>query len=257
MFSAKKYIIFIFTLFLSIISLAQDKGKIVNSHGVGECVLDDNMTPNQAKAQAIQAAKIDAIMKKCPQDITIYDIMVNGTQGEYFDSHASIVTRGSIIEIKNEKITTETRNNKTVYKCAIDVKILITTVKPDALYKATAEADKTMCFEYDGPNRIDVNVSKDSYIKMFYLKNRTLDDAIMIHEDFVKANKKTNIISGEKLTLEIDNGGNSEIFYFAVAFTKEDIPYNEGTDFDIWYNSIPNDMKTISFFIIEVRKRNN
>lgn len=258
MFHAKKYFVFIFTLFWSVMSLAQDNGKIVKSHGVGECVLYDDMTPNQAMAKAKEEAKFDATRKVCPQKVTIYDMIRMWSKGEYYGSKASIVTSGTIIEIKNEKTTKVTRDDKTVYICELDAKIQITTIEPDYSYNATVETDKTRCYDHDGLNSINVNVSKDSYVKMFYMTesfDRT--ENIKIDEDFVKANKKTNIISGDKLTLEIDNGDNSEIFHFAVILTKDDIPYKEGTDFDIWYSNIPNDKKTISFFSVEVRKRNN
>ena len=262
-----KLLLCLFLFFINILS-AQQKSKVTNIKGTSLIVGD--VSPNQAKIEALNDAKINALKKAgIVENINSNQLLFTSQkQNDYSQFFTSVIQsemQGAIesYEIKSERINC-LNDNEIIYEASIDATVIKYDSKPDVSFDANIEGIKSV-YNNDEKLSFDVTTTQTSYLTIF---NITDKEAFVIYPNLYEKQMKLTQTSSYKFPIEkIDytlhtdlkiQETNRLIFVFtkkSIQFIKMDKDQNT-TNENIfsWIYSITPDQRKIEYFTLSIQK---
>lgn len=235
---------------------------------VGEALISGNMSPNDAKIEAINNAKIKALQKAGIEENinsyqTLYSNQKNNDFSQFFTSDIQSEMRGAVkkIEIVKEQIIKKSPN-ELISEVTINAEVIKYNTLPDYTYKSNLEGIKSAYNKNDNL-KFEITVTHDSYLQIF---NITDTESNLFYPNLYEKSKliKANTIfkfPNSNIDYLLNTDKKTEINRLIFVFTKSNIPYisvdkNQITTQEnifSWIYSIPPEVRTIEYksFILE------
>lgn len=168
----KKYLLFL-SCFLILFNVCKSQ-EIVKIKGVkGDCVIS-NITPEEAKQNAIKAAKHEAIRRAgVSETVLSLDMMrtmsKNGNLKESFNSLVHLNIAGNVVDwklISEKKIVDEFGN--LIYEVVIDTKVIKYKNDKDPMFKLSVNGVKSV-YESGSDLHFNIKAYKSGFLKVFLI----------------------------------------------------------------------------------------
>ncbi len=251
------------SLIVTISSFAQKTIKVKNS--IGTCFIEGDISPNQAKINAFNDAKLNALLKAgISENIssykTLYKKQENKSFEEVFTSQFQLELKGNIVnyEIKKERIYCK-NELEIIYEVVIDAEVIKYKSEIDNKYQVNVDGLKATYINGDNFS-FEFQSTYDSYLTIFDILDTT---AVIIYprneeSKNINRNKKITFPFEGQFTADLsrDNDKENETHRLLLVFTKEKYPYifhddNYFTSYEKllnWASSIEPGQKNIQFY---------
>jgi hypothetical protein len=251
------------SLIVTTSSYAQKTIKVKNS--IGTCFIEGDISPNQAKINAFNDAKLNALLKAgISENIssykTIYKKQENKNFEQVFTSQFQSELKGNIIdyEIKAERIYCK-NELEIIYEIIIDANIIKYKSELDNKFQVNIENLKLSYLNGEDFGFL-VKSTHDSYLTVFDLLDTT---AVLLYPQSEESKK---IIRNSEIKFPFDgdlhaelspgNVATSEHHRLLLIFTKEAYPFilydpNYFTSYEKligWVNSIEPNQKNVQYY---------
>ena len=260
---------FIVFLFLSNFIVAQETTKVKDI--IGTAYISGDISPNQAKVQALNDAKINALKAAgIEEHINTYQLLftsqINKDYSQFFSSDIQSEMQGAVksYQIKSERTFIDT--NKIIeYKVTIDAEVIKYESKSDITFDANIEGIKGV-YNNDDKLSFSVKTTEKAYLTIF---NITDNEALMLYPNVYEKQQilepsvlhqfpVSNIISYSLHTDMKQQETNRLIF----VFTKTPIPFIKIDKDQIttqeniftWIYSIMPDQRKVEYFTLTIQK---
>jgi hypothetical protein len=229
-----RHLFFVGILFFGISAEAQTK-KLTNIIGAASIV---NISPEEAKVKAIEAAKVEALRLAGAEDwVQSFDYLEKKEEGknfeEYFHSLTSVQTMGSVTEWELLKEEKKLSANQLIYEVSINATVQLYKTKTDPEFQIAIEGIRNV-YKNEDNMTFTVLPKKDGYLKIFLFDNNR--NVNMLHPNEHEPSKQ--MASGKLYTFPQTPHFNYEVYtdrkeetnYFFFLFTRKDVLY-KGTTF--------------------------
>ena len=260
--------VFLVIFFCSNIITAQEIIKITNSKGIA--FISGDVSPNQAKKNALNDAKLNAlrasgISESVKSFQTLYENQTNKDYQQFFTNNVQSEMQGNILSY-------EIINEQTIQKSEIELYVEITinasVVKyetlPDVNFDVDIEGIEAV-YNNNDPLEFTIKTSQLSYLTIF---NITDTEASVFFPNGYETANRLDPVKEYKFPLgQVEYGlytdlQNQEINRFVFVFTKSNIPFikmdkdqvtTEASIFN-WIYSIMPDQRNVEYFNVIVKK---
>lgn len=235
---------------------------------VGEAIISGNMSPNDAKIEAINNAKLKALQKAGIEENissyqTLYSNQKNNDFSQFFSNDIQSEMRGAVkkYDIVKEQII-QKNINELVSEVTINAEIIKYNTLPDYSFKAKVEGVKSAYNKNDNL-KFEITVTHDSYLQIFNINDSETSlfyPNIYEKQILIKANTVLKFPISN-IAYQLDTEKKIEINRLIFVFTKSNIPYinmdkNQSTnqeDIFSWIYSLPPEIRTTEYksFILE------
>ena len=249
--------------------------KIINVKNVeGIYIMSENITPKQAKLEAIKEAKLNALKKAgIKENLNSYSILyeqeIDNNFRQMFTSDFSSEINGAIksFEIINQR--TETSLDNIVFKVVINAKVIKYDAKKDPAFTVNINGIDPV---YRNNKELEFNLTSGikCYLSIFYVNEyesgliypNSNEDQIML-EPNVNYKFPQNKGIGYYLEAHQNNKNITETNRFIFVFTKKKIQFikkdknniiENRNDIFSWIYSITPDQRNIEYFSIIIKK---
>ena len=260
-----KFILIIFSVLISSLLFAQ---TIEIKNVIGEGILSGNTSPNEARLEALNNAKLNALRKAgIEENINSYQLLYSNQKenefSQFFTSDIQIELKGVVksYQILSEE-TLKNKQNELVVKVIINAEVVKYETQPDFKYNVNVTGVKSAYNKNDNLT-FEITVTQDSYLQIF---NITDTEVYLFYPNPYE--KQTLIGANNKLSFPISNieyqlstEKKTETNRLIFVFTKQIIPYikmdsNQITsqeDVFSWIYSLPPDVRKVEYktFILE------
>jgi hypothetical protein len=245
---------------------AQKSVKVENIKGSSS--VSGDVSPNQARLQALNNAKIDALKAAgIDEQISTYQLLFSSQQkndySQFFSSDIQSEMQGAV---KNYKILSEKMYCKSEFEIAYDISIDATVVKydtrPDLAFTSNIEGIKGAYNNGENLN-FSLKATKNCYLTIFNITDK--EATVLYPNDYEKQLELTKLQSYNFPMARIDYTlGNEtkkpEVNRLIFVFTKEQIPFIKAdkkqvtTHEDIfsWIYAIPPDQRNTQYFTLNI-----
>ena len=232
----KKLFLFIFYSTVSVVSLAQVKA-VSNAHGMAAIV---NISPEEARAKAIEEAKLDALHKAGVQEwIQSFDYLDKKEEHnkftEFFRSITSVQTMGNVVSwkvVKEEKKIDELNN--LLYEVIIDAEVKLYLTRADKEFQVAINGIQPL-YHSEQKMQFEILPNKEGYLSVFIVDNNLAVTQLFPNEK-EKENKLTAAITyrfplSPHFDYEVYTDLKEEQNYIFFLYTRQHLPFH-GTSFD-------------------------
>lgn len=230
--------VFIRQMFVSIILLVTANSSIAqkttkHSGIVGTAYISGDVSPNEAKVQALNEAKINALKAAgIAEDISTYQLLFTSQQKndftQFFSSAIQTEMHGAVqqYEVTNEKMYCK-NENEIVYEVKINATVIKYDTKPDITFDANIEGIKAV---YNNNENLTFNVTatQNCYLTIF---NITDKEAIVMYPNKYEKQQALNTMQRYTFpqakinyTLSTDDQ-KQETNRLIFVFTKTPVPF--------------------------------
>ena len=219
-----------FTLCASIV-FAQEKRKVEQVNGEWE--ISNDITPIQARENAINQAKVEALRQAgVPEIISESNVLYHSESPqrmkELFESLTTTAISGELAEVivtKEEKKINEQGN--IMYRVWIDATVVIHNNPKDPIFGADV---KGLHENYNSPDKLTFEIQpwKDGYLTVFILSDKEgvqLFPNKLERQEKLLALKKYEFPISRGLDYEVTAESAMEVNYVLMLYTKEEIPF--------------------------------
>lgn len=237
---------------------------------IGEAFIYGDISPNVAKTQALNEAKIEALKRAgIGENINSYQLLLSSQQkneySQFFSSSIESEIQGAVqsYQIKSEKTYCKSEN-EIVYEIHIDAEVVKYDLKPDITFDANIEGIKGV-YNNDESLKFSLKTTQACFLTIFDITDK--DAFVLYPNDYEKQFKFDSSvsynfpISNIEYTLHTDlkeRETNQLIF----VFTKTQFPFikmnkDQITTSDIifnWIYSISPDQRTTEYFTLTIHK---
>jgi hypothetical protein len=244
--------------------------KIIKVTGIkGVSFISDNISPNQAKQQALDDAKINALKSAgIGENINSYQLLFNSQQKNEYSDFFSSVTQSEILgAIQSYEITnqaTTVKDNNIQLEITIDASVIEYTTKPDINFDVFIDGIKGVYNNFDKLT-FSLKTTQPCYLTIF---NITDTEASMMYPN---SYEKQKLLSPNELfkfplaqvnyeleTNDMKMESNKLIFVFtktAVPYIKMDAEQITTTDAIFnWIYSIMPDQRKVEYYSLVIQK---
>lgn len=209
-------------------SRAQTK-KFANVRGAAVIV---NVTPEEAKNKAIEAAKVEALrMAGVTEWIQSFDFLEKkeaaGKYDEFFHSLTSVETLGSVTgwELKGESKKIDDFNNL-IYEVSIDATVQLYKSKKDPEFQLLVDG-LSQVYKNESKLAFDVLAKQPGYLKIFLIDERQ-NVAMLFPNEYessfqMEANSTYSFPQSSHFEYEMFTELEEETNYLFFLFTRKDI----------------------------------
>lgn len=260
--------VFLVLFFCSNIITAQEIIKITNSKGIA--FISGDVSPNQAKKNALNDAKLNAlraagISESVRSFQTLYENQTNKDYQQFFTNNVQSEMQGNILsyEIINEQ-TIQKSELELYVEITINASVVKYETLPDVNFDVDIEGIEAV-YNNNDPLEFAIKTSQLSYLTIF---NITDTEASVFFPNRVETANRLDPVKEYKFPLgQIEYGlytdlQNQEINRFVFVFTKSYIPFikmdeelvtTEASIFN-WIYSIMPDQRNVEYFNVIVKK---
>jgi hypothetical protein len=235
---------------------------------IGEAIISGNMSPNDAKTEAINNAKLKALQKAGIEENissyqTLYSNQKNNDFSQFFTSDIQSEMRGAVkkYEIIKEEIIKKSAN-ELVTEITINAEVIKYNTVPDYTYIVNLEGIKSAYNKNDNL-KFEITVTQDSYLQIFNItdtESSLFYPNIYEKSNLIKANTMFKF-PNSNIDYQLDTHKKTEINRLIFVFTKSNTPFismdkNQVTTQEnifSWIYSLPPEIRTIEYksFILE------
>ncbi len=259
----KSFILFVLLVISQTLSAQQ---SISIKDATGKYILSDDITPSQAKNLAIEEAKKDALRKagvveNISESNMLYSLSQEKDFKQFFNSISTIEINGAIKETKNIRISEGKDNvtNQTYYEVFLDAEVIKYTKRTDASFNFDVQGilDK---YDENGHINFSIKPSTDGYLKIFVIKDKTVDLLFPNKYERDSLLTKENLIyfpTNKAIEYGFDNIVQNESQLILIVFTKKNIPFYKEVSYDNvmnWVYEISPDERRVRSFQLIVTK---
>ena len=236
----------------------------------GTAYISGDVSPNQAKAQALNDAKLNALKAAgIGEHINSYQLLFTSQQkndySQFFSSDIQSEIQGAVqsYEIKSEKTYCKSEF-EIIYEVTIDASVIKYNTKPDITFDANIEGVKGL-YNNDAPLTFTVKTTQPCYLTIF---NITDKEASMLYPNTYE--KQEVCKSGElckypiakiDYTLHTDMK-HQETNRLIFVFTKTQIPFIKMDKDQVtthenifsWIYSIMPDQRKVEYLTLSIQK---
>jgi Domain of unknown function (DUF4384) len=244
-------------------SSAQEKKKVKQIKG--EWVLSNDITPTQARENAINQAKLEAMRKAGVPEVISESNLLYQTDNpqqikELFESLTSVAISGEVSEfkiVKEDKRINEF--NSIIYEVWIDATVVI---HKNARDQGLNFDVKGIHESYASPDKLtfDVTPWKDGYLTVFIVSEKEslqLYPAPQDRQVLLEGHKNYTFPRSRGIDYEVSTEGNLEVNYVVMLFTRQEISFTkEPTAANIlkFVSSIDASDKAVKTFSLLIKK---
>jgi hypothetical protein len=231
------YLFSLLSLFIcaSRVAMAQETKKVKQVKG--EWVLSNDITPAQARENAINEAKAEALRQAgAPEIISSSNVLFHTEQSQMKELFESLTTTDVTGEISDLNVTREdksiNKDGSIVYQVWIDAKVILHKNPRDPGFGFDIKGIQDI---YHSPDKLVFTIMpwKEGYITLFILSDK---DGSQLYPNKMELQQKLNgqqnysFPLSKGLDFEVSTDANSEVNYLLVLLTKDDIPFmQDGT----------------------------
>lgn len=249
-----------YILFVSfVLSLCMFAETVRVEKVIGECTLA-NITPEQAKACAVERAKQTALERAgVEQSVKATTTLMTeeNSQGfsDAFTSFSSVEMRGGIVEYELFDLGVVKIYDTHVYRVAINATVKKYTNFPDPYFQINVSGLQRS-YQNDKPITFSVTPMLPGYLKIFLFENT--EQASLVYPNAYEVNRPfggseerffpTNPIM--EYAAEKKSGSRSEHNYLVFVYTKKDIPFLKEPTYEnilSWIYAMEPDQRTVKF----------
>lgn len=203
--------------------------KFTNVKGAAVIV---NVTPEEAKNKAIEAAKVEAMrLAGVTEWIQSFDFLEKkesgGSYDEFFHSLTSVQTLGSVTgwELKSESKKIDDFNNL-VYEVSIDATVQLYKSKKDPAFQLSVKG-LSLVYKNESKLAFDVLPKQPGYLKIFLIDERQ-NVAMLFPNEYessfqMEANSTYSFPQSSHFEYEMFTDFDEETNYLFFLFTRKDI----------------------------------
>jgi hypothetical protein len=253
-------------------SYAMDSREVVEVKGiVGQGIIAGNVSELEARRQALNEAKVEALRKAgVSEHLQSYDMLfrseVNMDYSEFFSSDIQSELQGAVqhYEIVKEERKLDSATNLFVYEITIDARVVKYSVRPDPLFDAIITGIKGV-YENEEKLVFAVRSTRDCYLNIF---NITDNSTTLMYpnpweqEKVIKAGEQINFPFGQVDYYLEKSSSVPENNRLIFVFTKEPMKYLSFTGEDqittaeqifSWIYSITPDRRKVDYHTFFIR----
>jgi hypothetical protein len=263
----KKFLVlYSFSLLITFIT-AQEIKQVNNIKGTS--YISGDISPNQARIQALNDAKVNALIAAgIEEHINSYQLLFTSQQNndytQLFNSDIQTEIQGAVqsYTIISNKVYCK-NDNEVVYEILINANVIKYNTKPDITFDANIEGIKA-AYNNNEPITFTINVSQDCYLTIF---NITDKEAFLLYPN---AYEKQTLLSANKKyrfpTTQINYIANTEKTFdtnrLIFVFTKKQIPFikmnkdqfTTPENIFSWIFSIMPDQRNVKYLTYTIQK---
>lgn len=212
---------------------AQQKKRVQQVKG--EWVLSDDITPTQARENAINQAKLEALRKAgVPEMISESNLHYNGGDADHlkelFESLTTVAISG---EVSAFKITKEDKKinqfNAVVYEVWIDATVLVHKGEKDQGFNFDVKGIRE---SYASPDILTFEIKpwKEGYLTVFIVSEKESNQLFPNSSERqmkLEAQKNYSFPLSRGLDYEVSTEVALEINYLVLLYTKQEIPFTK------------------------------
>jgi hypothetical protein len=212
-------------------AFGQNKKKVQQIKG--EWVLSNDITPTQARENAINQAKLEALRKAGVPELVSESNLLYQTDNpkhikELFESLTSVAISGEVSEykiIKEDKRINEF--NSIVYEVWIDATVIIHKNSRDQGFNFDVSGIHD---SYASPDKLNFDIKpwKDGYLTIFIVGDKESNQLFpnpSEHQAKLEGQKDYPFPRSRSIDYEVSTEGNLEINYLVLLYTREEIPF--------------------------------
>lgn len=269
--SKNKFIVFFAFLFSALVTQSGFSQKTTEIKGIkGTAFISGDVSPNQAKTQALNDAKINALKASgIGENINSYQLLFTSQQkndySQFFSSDIQSEIQGAVqsYEIKSEKIYCK-NEIEIICEVTIDASVIKYETKPDINFDANIEGVKGT-YNNDDKLTFAIKTTQPCYLTIF---NITDKEAFMLFPNVYEKQTKCNAmelckypIAKIDYTLHTDMK-QQETNRLIFVFTKTPIPFIKMNKDQVtthenifsWIYSIMPDQRKVEYFTLTIQK---
>jgi len=210
---------------------AQQKKKLENIKG--QWVVSNDITPMQARENAINQAKVEALrLAGVPEFISESNLMYRSEKQmqlkELFESLTTVDVSGEISEFaitKEEKKVNEFGN--ILYEVWINATVSIHKTAKDSGFNLEVKGVRE---SYSSPDKLTFEIKpwKEGYLTVFILSEKETGQIFpnrLERQEKLEAQKSYKFPKSNALDYEVSSNGSVEINYLLLLYTKREIPF--------------------------------
>lgn len=260
---------FIAFLFLSNFIVAQQTAKKVKDI-VGTAYISGDISPNQAKVQALNDAKINALKATgIEEHVNTYQLLftsqINKDYSQFFSSDIQSEMQGAVksYEIKSERVYCK-NENEIISEITIDATVIKYETKSDITFDANIEGIKAV-YNNDDKLSFSIKTTQKAYLTIF---NITDNEALMLYPNVYEKQQMLDSsvlykFPDSKISYQLHTDmKQQETNRLIFVFTKTPVPFIK-TDKDqitiqenifTWIYSIMPDQRKVEYFTLTIQK---
>ncbi len=236
--------------------------------------MSDNITPKQAKLEAIREAKLNALKKAGIQEnlssySTLFKQEIDNNYNQIFTSDFQSELRGAIQSFEIINQSTETALDNIIFKVVINAKVIKYDTRPDPGFTVDINGIKPV---YNNKDLLEFNITSsiECYLSIFFINDyesglmypNPNEDQVMLEPNIDYVFPQNRGI-GYFLEAHKKNKTNRETNRFIFVFTKDKIPFiNYDVNYLIeniedifsWIYSIMPDQRTLEYHSLTIVK---
>lgn len=262
-----KILVLVLLLVIGLPSFAQ---KVSQVKGImGTAYISGDVSPNQAKVQALNDAKLNALKAGgIGERISSYQLLFSSQQkndySQFFSSDVQSEIQGAVqqYEIKNERVYCKSED-EIVSEVTIDATVVAYDTKPDIGFDAHIEGIKG---SYNNNDKLHftVKATQECYLTVF---NITDKEAFMLYPNAYEKQQKitpteTVVYPTVRIDYTLHTDLKQETNRLIFVFTKKQLPFirmdkNQVTTHENifgWLYSIPPDQRKVEYLTLTIQK---
>lgn len=227
----KVYFTIITILLLSSVSRGQETKKLENIKG--EWVISNDITPIQARENAINQAKVEALRKAgVPEYVAESNVLYTAEKQlrlkEIYESLTTVDVSGEISDfsvVKEEKKVNEFGN--VVYEVWLDVTVSIHKDNKDPGFNIEVKGVRE---SYLSPDKLTFEIKpwKEGFLTVFILSEKEsglLFPNILERQEKLQGQVTYKFPKSKALDYEVTSDNSVEVNYLLLLYTKQEVPF--------------------------------
>lgn len=256
----------LFGMFLCISTYLFSADNIISVTNVmGECALM-HITPEQAKQQALLAAKTEALRRAGVEEniavtTTLQTAEQQGSVWDVFHSFSAIEVRGGIIDytITDEQLTE--KSETPVYKVVINATVKKYVGRPDPTFSFLLSGILKNGYRNNENITFSIKPAQNGYLKIFMFENE--QNATLVFPNDYEPNRQ--FVGGQSVafptnqiieyTATKQSQATPEHNYLVFVYTKTDMPFMREVNYKNvlnWIYSIEPDLRVVEFVDVPI-----
>ena len=245
--------------------------KVIEVKGIkGTAYINGDVSPNQAKLQAINEAKLNALKAAgIGENIKSYQLLFSSEDkndySQFFSSDIQSEIQGAVQDYSIQNQITVQKNELELYvEVTINASVIKYDVKPDIAFDVNIEGIKAV-YNNDSKLNFTIKTTKESYLTIFCISD--VDATQLYPNEYEKQTqiKPLNVYSFPSYNFQYElhtDLPKSETLRLIFVFTKEAIPFikmnkDQVTTNDAifsWIYSIMPDQRKVEYHTLVIQK---
>jgi hypothetical protein len=229
-----------FILIVCVLCSCQLTAQRLQIHNVKGRVIIANISPEQARENAIEAAKAEALRQAGAEEwVQSFDFLEKREESnkfdEFFHSLTSVTSMGSVVDWKVRKENKGADEFGTLfYEVTLDATVVLYKTKPDPSFQLTVNGIDPVYKNKEKMN-FEVRPVQDGFLKIFLLDEGRAVSMLYPNEQepevMMRGATLYKFPQSPRFDYEVFTEKKEETNYLFLVYTRKDVPYRGTDDF--------------------------